>query len=407
MTPSKSPGNALEADDGQQGSLMPARIFVAAVFSLLALSFLTSTYLLMREFPESWRTLAIAHSHLFIFFPLFGVLALAAFYLPSVVFTDLYWRHIRFGAYRYLFGLAVALVGAWYVSTFLLGPFAMPRALWEVSQTALAADRGEPADCGTGRACTRLALAPAMQSLREKAGGPSSLSKFARACKPDPLVETPEENGKLRWCFASGRMTNAADCCTAQSAFATAVNSRAAAAATRSKLADYDEILQPVKIFFILVVLVIGGMLVFWRDRVGVHYPDHGGTIDRHVMIGGIAMLLWPVMDYAYLDVTNVLFGRPTDDVQIRLSLVAAPWAMLLLFHYLRRFARKVEVIGQIVGVAGGVGALLARDELKDWAVKLVGIGMPWWMPWSMIAICVAGFVLLFVPRIELVERKD
>lgn len=408
MTSPFSPDKAPAAAKARQGSLLPAKVFVALVFILLGAGFIASTYQLMIEFPEGWRTLAIAHSHLFIFFPLFGVLALAAFYLPSVIFTDLYWRHIWMGPYRFVFGFAVALVAAWYVSTFLLGPFAMPRALWEVSQTALRTDRGDPPDCGSGRAaCNRLPLTPALQSLREKAGGPSSLSKFARACKPDPLLEPPEANTKLRWCFASGRMANAADCCIAQSAFVGVVNARAASPATRSRLADYDEILQPLKIFFILVVLVIGGMLVLWRNQIGIHYPKHGGTIDRHVMIGGIAMLLWPIMDYAYLDVTNVLFGRPSDDVQVRLSLVAVPWAMLLLFHYLRRFARKVEVIGQIVGVAGGVVALLARDELKDWAVKLVGIGMPWWMPWAMIAACLAGLVLLFVPRIELVERKD
>lgn len=405
---SPSPSNMSDRADARPGSLVPAKIFVGLVFSILAAGFVASTYLLMLEFPKSWRTLAIAHSHLFIFFPLFGLLALAAFYLPSVIFTDLYWRHLPFGGIRYLIGFGVALFAAWYVSTFLLGPFAMPRAFWEVSQPTLATDRSEPPDCGPGRAdCRRLGFTPALQSLREKASGPSSLSKFARACKPDPLIELPEENAKLRWCFASGRMANAADCCTAQTAFADAVNARAVAPATRSKLADYDEVLQPLKIFFILVVLVIGGMLVLWRTRIGIHYPDYGGMIDRHVMIGGIAMLLWPIMDYAYLDVTNVLFGRPSDDIQIRLSLVAAPWAMLLLFHYLRRFARKVEVVGQIVGVAGGAVALLARDELKDWAVKLVGIGMPWWMPWVMIATCIAGLVFLFVPRIDLVERKD
>lgn len=400
--PEQGPQHGYQQGDTAAPSLAAAKVFVGAVFILLGAGFLASTYLLMIEFPDQWRTLAIAHSHIFIFFPLFGIVALMAFYLPSVIFTDLYWRHLPLGLPRFALGFVVAIGASWYVSTFLLGPFSMPRALWEIAPRTLATDRGEPADCAANRArCNRLGLMQTLQSLRDKASGPTSLSKFARPCEPDPLLETPEEHTKQRWCFPAGRLATAAECCVAQASYANAVNTRAVAPATRSKLADYDEWLQPLKIFFILVVLVIGVMLVVWRSRIEAHYPHQSGRIERHVMIGGIAMLLWPIMDYAYLDATNTLFGRPSDDVQIRLSLVAAPWSMLLLFYYLRRFARNIEVLGQIVGVAGGVTALIVRDELKDWSVRLVGIGMPWWMPWVMLALCIAGIVALFVPRVD------
>ncbi len=413
MTTTMQPDTIRPGKAGAPGSLVPAKAFVALVFTLLGAGFLASTYLLMVEFPDAWRPLAITHSHLFIFFPLFGVLSLMAFYLPSVIFTDLYWRHLPAGPARFLLGFAVAIGASWYVSTFMLGPFSMPRALWELAPRTLATDRGDPAECGTGRtACNRIGFMTALQSLREKASGPAPMSKFARPCAPDPMLEQPEDYAKQRWCYPAGRMATASECCAAQAAFANALNARVAAPATRSKLADWDEILQPIKIFFILVVMVIGAMLVLWRTRVERHYPQYTGRIERHVMIGGVAMLLWPIMDYAYLEVSNVLFGRPTDDVQIRLSLVAAPWALLLLFYYLRRFARNIEVLGQIIGVAGGLAALVARNELKDWSVRIVGAGMPWWMPWAMIAVCVACFIALFVPRIAILDdssapRKD
>ena len=68
-----------------------ARIFVAVVFIALGAAFLASTALLILEFQElDWLTLVVAHSHLFLFFPVFGLLALIAFYLPSVVLTHLY-----------------------------------------------------------------------------------------------------------------------------------------------------------------------------------------------------------------------------------------------------------------------------------------------------------------------------
>jgi len=83
--------------------MTPARIIVAVVYVCLGLSFLASTGLLIREFQGTdWQAMVLAHSHLFFFFPVFGILALSAFYLPSVVFADLYWRHLRYGKVRFL-----------------------------------------------------------------------------------------------------------------------------------------------------------------------------------------------------------------------------------------------------------------------------------------------------------------
>ena len=84
-----------------------ARIFVAVVFLILGASFIASTGVLINEFwGNDWLTMVVAHSHLFFFFPVFGILALVAFYLPSVVFTHLYWTHLPSGKLRFLLGLA-------------------------------------------------------------------------------------------------------------------------------------------------------------------------------------------------------------------------------------------------------------------------------------------------------------
>ena len=65
-----------------------ARIFVAIVFVLLGASFIASTALLIYEFQRmEWFALLAVHSYLFFFFPVLGILALVAFYLPSVIFT--------------------------------------------------------------------------------------------------------------------------------------------------------------------------------------------------------------------------------------------------------------------------------------------------------------------------------
>ena len=70
--------------------MVGARIFVALSFLLLGLSFIASTALLVWEFwTLDWQTMIVAHSYLFFFFPVLGILALCAFYIPSVVFTHL------------------------------------------------------------------------------------------------------------------------------------------------------------------------------------------------------------------------------------------------------------------------------------------------------------------------------
>ena len=102
--------------------------------------------------------------------------------------------------------------------------------------------------------------------------------------------------------------------------------------------------------FFVLVVIAIGALLALWRDRIDQHYRELVPRLERGVIIGALAMLLWPAMDYGYQQTANVLFGRRRG-LQLRLSLVIAPWALLLLFYFLRRLGKQGEMIGQISGV--------------------------------------------------------
>ncbi|MDP4360700.1 hypothetical protein QR510_29165, partial [Escherichia coli] len=84
---------------------------------------------------SDWITMVVAHSNLFLFFPVLGILALFAFYLPATIFTHLYFNHIRLGAARFLFGFAVVAAATWAVDRYLDKP---PRALWELSPAAIA-----------------------------------------------------------------------------------------------------------------------------------------------------------------------------------------------------------------------------------------------------------------------------
>jgi hypothetical protein len=162
-----------------------------------------------------------------------------------------------------------------------------------------------------------------------------------------------------------------------------------------------------VKIFFVLIVVAIGLLLAMWRNKLDLLYKDQIPAIERGVIIGAFAMLFWPMMDYGYQQTANVLFGRADSGPQFRLSLVIAPWALLLLFYFLRRLGKQGEIIGQVSGVVAAGVAVLRYDALNDWAVRLLGVGTNEVIVGVMVAIAFAGFVALVWPwRLDHIARS-
>ena len=373
-----------------------ARVFVAVLFLILGAAFIASTAVLVREFQDlDWGAMVVAHSHLFFFFPVFGILALAAFYLPAVIFTDLYWRHLPYGKLRFLLGAIV--VGG--LSMFLAKLLdTEPRALWEISPGALVADRGEPQGCAASSgACRRAPIVSALADLRREGQSRLGLSKFARSCLVDRMLEFPDEMDKERYCFPAGAKLKGAACCEAQRLFRNEITRLQADPAQRSLSATYDRVFLPLKVFFILIVVLIAALLAKWRDRIDEFYRELVPTIERGVIIGAFAMLFWPIMDYGYQQTANVLFGR-FHGAQLRYSLVIVPWALLLLFYFLRRLGKQGELIGQIAGVVTAAVAVLRYEDLNDWAVRLLGIGTNMWVIGVLVALAVVGFVGLIRP---------
>jgi hypothetical protein len=355
--------------------------------------------LLYLEFRDhQWGVLALTHSHLFLFFPTFGILALYAFHLPSAVFTHLYWYTVPRGRLRFFHGFAWAILLAVVASSVLLGEYTTPRHVWEIAPQTLVRDRGETVKCGDAQ-CRRIPVLDAIGELRKSSITSVPLSKLGRHCTAGALIEPPEEFGKERFCVPAGKKLNGQQCCDVQASMNQYVLTRFAEKTPRSNLARIEMLLQMLKAFFIVVLMVIAILLLFWRVRIQRIYPDLARRIDWQVMVGSFALLLWPIMDYAFQDAANALYGRFDDGVQLRLSLIVGPWLAIILYYFLQRFHRRVEVLGQILGVAGGLLAVFARDELRDLATKMTGVGMPSWMfPVYALAL-IAGIAALLIPR--------
>ena len=181
-----------------------------------------------------------------------------------------------------------------------------------------------------------------------------------------------------------------------QAKFTEAVGRLHANPATRSLSAQIDAwLFLPLKVFFVLIVVAIGLLLAVWRDRIDTHYRELVPQLERGVIIGAFAMLFWPAMDYGYQQTANVLFGRVDAGPQIRLSLVIAPWALLLLFYFLRRLGKQGELIGQISGVIVAAVAVLRYEQLNDWVGRLFGSGMDERMMIAQAVLAVLGLIAL------------
>src|SRR3990170_1779168 len=132
----------------EPGMLFGARAFVFVLYLLLGASFVAVTATLVWEFWDTgWLKLATHDSHLFLFFPTLGLVALAAFYLPSCAFVDMYWLYVRLGRLRFIVGIvAVSAISYLIGSGLAASPY---RSVWDLSPATLAADKSEPAGCGT------------------------------------------------------------------------------------------------------------------------------------------------------------------------------------------------------------------------------------------------------------------
>ncbi len=395
--------------ENQSGTIaIGAKAFVFIVFTVLGLSFFATTGFFIYEFweDELWVILGVYYSHLFVFFTTFGIIALYAFYLPSTVFVDLYWRHIKHGKIRFITGALVMMALAVVLSN-QLTKGDLPT-IWDLNPSALAQDDALVKKCT--KDCNRFSVKQAIAQVKSISSSRIGLSKFMRQCTYDKLLPEPPKRREVKYCFANGKMQNAENCCASQKILGAALINMAKDPRNLSTTGQIHRLLLPLKVFFLIILLVIGGMLVFWswHGELQEHYSNYIVNLEKGILSGVIAMLFWPMTNHAFLQSATVLFGyNYTSDSFFAqsapiFSLLFGLWAILIVLFFMQhREQRQVELFFKGIGVVASGFAMLKYDLMIDYFVRYFGSGVDW------IALYVMSFVFVLVLFPLLLRKKS
>jgi hypothetical protein len=397
--------------------LLGTRAFVFALYGVLGLAFVAETAVLAWEFWDyGWFSFLTQDSHLFLFFPTFGIVALAAFYVPSCAFVDLYWRHVRLGQARFLLGLLALAIAAALVAE---GIDASPaRSVWEIAPRTLVSDRSEPAGCGAqGRPCERIALLQGIENVREVSRSRLGLKDFVRGCELEPLIENAALGERKRFCFASTplapapRLATDAECCRAQHRYAQTILQLHGPAANRSVTALVHGWVLPFKVFFLFVLLAISALLALRHKKVEWMYPRLIARIELGVLVGAVAMVFFPLMSQAFVQSTDLLYGTAQSSgfkpIVPLMSFAFGAWALLLLLFFHGRRDREVELATKLAGVMASAVALFKYDLVVALIVRTMGSGASPLAVAVLVAGAIAAVMLLVSPWALRAGTKD
>lgn len=397
-----------------------SKVFVAFVFTILSVSFIVTTVVYIREFrpviQDEWQALGLLYSHLFLFFPTMGIIALIAFYIPACVFVDLYWRHIKpAGPFRFMAGAFTLSLMSFLISQLLLKGD-VP-AIWQIKPEVLKQDQGVSTTCTLDKLnfkdspCHRIPIMQSVSKLNEESGNRFGLSRFTRECHIDELFPEPEARKKRIHCFPNGELSNADTCCLSQKAFSDSLEDYYKDTRNHSQTGQIHALLLPLKVFFLLVLLTIGFMLAYWRHLINEHYEEELWWTERGILVGALVMIVWPASNHAFVHSSELLYGQYIDSIFIYLapafSLIFGIWALMLMFFFYRHMEKNLDAAIKIIGFMISIVAFLKYDIIIDWATRIAGSGASMWTLGGLAAFVLFMFFPLYGGRHRKMVKDD
>ncbi len=413
------------------------RVFVFIVFLVLGLSFIASTAALVLEFRKDdlWLDFLTSDSHLFLFFPTFGIVALVAFYLPSCAIVDLYWNHLRLGRIRFALGLLILTAAAWAIAALIIS--GQNKSIWTVKPEVLFADAGAPASClKNGADCERLPVVQVVKNLRAVSLNRQSLRPMVRNCQTDPLIEQASQAGPKRFCMVTTPFSSTPalktdqECCRAQRSFLAYVSGLQSSrqpsddarpfGALRLPLRFFEvqpsqpnlsvtgllhDLLLPLKVMFLLVLVAISILMTVHLRKIEQLYKPSLVRMETGLLIGTFATLFFPLMSQAFLQSVDAMVGDlgrgNFSNIVPVLSFAFGVWTLLILLYFYRRGDEEAESFAKIGGAAAGIVALVQYEAIVDFLVRTVGSGADWVFVVAavVLALAVAIVVLVLIVR--------
>ncbi|MEL6831320.1 MAG: hypothetical protein AAFO63_14405, partial [Pseudomonadota bacterium] len=199
---------------------------VTILFAIIYFGFMAELMTLLIEFHPHNLAIPFAtiYAHNFLFFPIVGLLALIAFWRPTVLIVDaLAFNKVQFGRITLVATTAIVLT----LSVMMANAFSNSsvRSLFEVAPATLEADR--PVE-NTDQTQRRASFQEILIKLKVNANGDGGLSPYQINCDPQWL-EFAVSSDEERICFPTGTVISLADCCQARSRFISFVNQTQAA----------------------------------------------------------------------------------------------------------------------------------------------------------------------------------
>ncbi|MCI4643813.1 MAG: hypothetical protein MRY64_03405 [Hyphomonadaceae bacterium] len=360
-----------------QAPLLPSlatQIAVSLVFVLLYAAFLAETGLLVREYSGTGLTLRLASldAQNFIFFPIAGLLALIGFWRPCVLLSDALARgRIKAGRLVLLFTLIIMGAATWSLSNAFSG--GNTRSIYEIAPASVTADAPGPAG---ENGAIRQSIPDTLTSLKILAIGPDGLSPYKARCDREWLRYSPAAQ-EQKYCIPGGTELSVADCCEMKTVFREHINDLAYR--TPSQLAQVHRAILPVKIFFLVLLFAIGVLLVRYRARLRALYGGKVEDLSFGMAVGGVVMLVWPMLNAAYLETMALLTGDGTSGAYaVMAPLIALGfgiWAMLLVFFHLRTYPSQIAIAARFGGVIGAAIGVLRYEEITGFLISNLGVG--------------------------------
>lgn len=381
-----------------------SRIAVTVVFALLYLAFLTETGTLMLEYGPSGLSLRLAalESQNFIFFPLAGLLALVGFWKPAVLLVDAMWQG-KLMAGRIVLGVSLVFctIAAWSIS----GVFesSEARSFFEISPKALRADKGVPA---TETTLPRAPVTDVLSRMKILSGVDKGLGEYHTQCDPEWLRYSSAATEELL-CFPAGERLQVRDCCTVKAEFRTHLNTMAKQ--SPSYTGAVHRFVMPVKIFFLLLLLFIGVLLVQYRKGLE---RLHGATppgMSFGLALGGSVMVIWPLLNVAYLQTMSLLTGSGSASAYTVIAPLVALgfgiWTLLLVFYHLRSYPSQIEYAAKVGGFIVAAIGVFRYDEITNYLARTLGVGGgP--VPFVVFAVAVGALILSIVMGVDPTDIK-